>query len=428
MRKSKNPIVVFLLFITLTTTTYTTYAQCNTNTSICTPGLVGPFGFNTPGTPVSSCLDFFGPSVSYITLHITTGGPLEMLIDANANTGFIDVAIFNVPQGMDPCVAILNNANEIGCNYASNSSGCNQFGTAFGCPSSVPAPIVSAGDELMIVVENWSGASFNFNLQLGTGAQTGPPSATITPQAPVVTSDPPVVMTAANGGGTWSATCGACINPVTGEFDPSVAGVGAHDICYDIGVSPCDAQDCITMTVGVALGVEMSDVDLSCEDGNVTFEWETIQEMNCSHFVIEKSRDASNFEYVGKIDGHGTTNESISYTFQEPYDSENSYYRLSEVDMNGQVEVIGVYYTNCNRPDISVFPNPGKDNVTLSYSNFELNETDVSMYDNTGRLVLKEKANKNGESVLDIIDLSPQVYTIRIGDSENHKFVRFTKL
>ena len=103
-------------------------AQCNTNISICTPGTVGPFNFNIPGPPVSTCLDFFGPSVSYITLYITQSGPLNLLIDANATTGFIDVAIFNVPAGQDPCVAIQNNANEIGCNYASNAGGCNQFG------------------------------------------------------------------------------------------------------------------------------------------------------------------------------------------------------------------------------------------------------------------------------------------------------------
>jgi hypothetical protein len=167
---------------------FLTYSQCNTNTSICDVGTAGPFAFNTPGTPVSTCLDFFGPSVSYITLYITTGGPLEMLIDANATNGFIDVAVFNVPTGIDPCIAIQNNANEIGCNYASNSSGCNQFGTTFGCPSSVPAPTVNAGDELMIVVENWSGASFTFNLQLGTGAQTGPPNATISAATSVARS------------------------------------------------------------------------------------------------------------------------------------------------------------------------------------------------------------------------------------------------
>lgn len=425
MKSYKNILIALQILLT----SFATYSQCNTNTSICTAGTVGPFNFNTPGTPVSTCLDFFGPSVSYITLHITTGGPLEMLIDANANNGFIDVAVFNVPIGMDPCVAITNNANEIGCNYASNSSGCNQFGTTFGCPSSVPAPMVSAGDELMIVVENWSGASFTFNLQLGTGAQTGPPNPTISTVAPVPNYSPPITMSAIDGGGTWTASCGACIDPVTGLFDPSVAGSGTHNICYDIGTTPCDAQDCILMDVIAVLGVEVSSVDLFCSEGkNVSFEWQTSQETDCSHFLIEKSRDAIDFEVAGSVDGHGTTNEPIPYAYEEPYDFKNNYYRLSEVDLDGTITEIGLYYTNCNKPDISVFPNPGADEITLDYNNFKMHETFISIFDYSGRLIHKEAANMNGESKINISDLSSQVYIIKLSDSQNHKQVRFTKI
>ncbi|MDG1333974.1 MAG: T9SS type A sorting domain-containing protein [Crocinitomicaceae bacterium] len=423
--KSYN-IAVLALQILLTS--FLANSQCNTNTSICSAGTAGPFAFNTPGTPVSTCLDFFGPSVSYITLHITTGGPLEMLIDANATNGFIDVAVFNVPTGIDPCLAIQNNANEIGCNYASNPSGCNQFGTAFPCPSSVPAPLVNAGDELMIVVENWSGASFTFNLQLGTGAQTGQPNPTISGASSMLTSDPPLGLLAANGGGTWSSSCGACIDPITGQFDPSVAGPGIHSICYDIGVTPCDTQDCILLDVSSLLGAEVSSVGLSCEDHAVAFEWQTSQETNCSHFLIEKSRDAMNFEVTGSVEGNGNSTGTISYTYEEPYDFDNNYYRLTEVDLNGTSTVIGVYYTNCDSPDISVFPNPGADKINLSYNNFNLHETRISIFDYSGRLVFETDANISGEAEIDISHLSSQVYTIRIGDSSEHKFVRFAKI
>jgi hypothetical protein len=73
---------------------------CNDNITICTPGLAGPFGFNTPGAPVSTCLDFFGPNYAYIVLYITQSGPLEMEINGDAGTGFMDVAIFDVPPGV----------------------------------------------------------------------------------------------------------------------------------------------------------------------------------------------------------------------------------------------------------------------------------------------------------------------------------------
>ena len=54
---------------------------CNTNVTICTPGVAGPFTFNTPGPSVSTCLDFIGPNYAYIVLYITQSGPLEILIN-----------------------------------------------------------------------------------------------------------------------------------------------------------------------------------------------------------------------------------------------------------------------------------------------------------------------------------------------------------
>ena len=180
-------------------------AQCNTNTSICTAGNVGPFTFVTPGPWVSTCLDFFGPNMGYIILHITTSGPLNMLIDGNSSSGFLDVAVFNIPNGQSPCTAIQNTSNQIGCNYASASSGCNQFGTSFPCSSSVPAPMVTAGQEIVIVVENWSGSSSSFTMQLAPGgAQTGLPNPAITPAGPFCVTSGSTQLIAADMGGTWS--------------------------------------------------------------------------------------------------------------------------------------------------------------------------------------------------------------------------------
>jgi len=225
------------------------YSQCNTNISICTPGTAGPFSFGTGGPPVSSCLDWMPTSqFTYIILYITQSGPLNLLIQGNVGSGYLDVSIFNIPPGQAPCTAIQNSANEIGCNYASASSGCNQFGGAFGCASSVPAPFVNVGDVLMIVVEDWTnGPSSNFTLQLGPppGAQTGPPDGTVTPAGPFCISAPPVQMNAVDMGGNWSG-------PGTssgGTFNPATAGVGTHVINYVIGSAPCASTGSTTVTV-----------------------------------------------------------------------------------------------------------------------------------------------------------------------------------
>ncbi|MCF8417085.1 MAG: hypothetical protein K9G40_12635, partial [Crocinitomicaceae bacterium] len=220
---------------------------CNTDITICTPGIAGPFAFSTPGNPVGSCLDWIGLTYAYIILYITESGPLQLLVDGDATTGFLDVAIFDIPSGQDPCVAIENGANEISCNYASSSSGCNQIGTYFPCASSVPSPNVSAGDVLMIVIENWSNASNTFTMDLGPSpaAQTGPPDPTITAVGPFCSTDPSIQLTAVDMGGTWT---GPGVN-ADGLFNPSTAGIGTHTINYSIGSGPCEASSTTSLSV-----------------------------------------------------------------------------------------------------------------------------------------------------------------------------------
>lgn len=251
---------VFCVLLLLLSNSTFSQTGCNSNVSICTPGLAGPFPFIQTATgppvdyanPVGCATGSFGNpnDFGFIVLNITTSGPLNLLVDGNSTTGYIDVIVYNIPSGVSPCVAVQNSANEIGCNYAPANVGCTQFGNDFACASSVAAPFVNAGDQLMIIVHDYSTSSTNFTLQLGgSGAQTGPYNGTITPAGPYTVNDAPTVMTAVDGGGTWSASCGGCINSVTGQFDPGAAGPGNHTICYDIGAVPCDDSDCEVVTV-----------------------------------------------------------------------------------------------------------------------------------------------------------------------------------
>lgn len=47
-------------------------------------------------------------------------------------------------------------------------------------------------------------------------------------------NDAPVVATADEPGGAWSATCGTCVGASNGQFSPASAGVGQHTVTYTI--------------------------------------------------------------------------------------------------------------------------------------------------------------------------------------------------
>ncbi|MDX1652907.1 MAG: hypothetical protein R3277_10475, partial [Brumimicrobium sp.] len=242
----------FLIFSLIGGVAKNSLSQCNTNTTICdNNSLAGPFNFQPASANPSSCLDFWNgqaaPNYAYIILYITQGGNLNLLVNANTTGGFLDVAVFDITGSANPC-GDLSTTSELSCNYASASSGCAQFGTAFPCAASVPAPTVQTGDVIMILVEDWSDVQTSFTLDLAStagSAQTGPPDATITPVGPFCDTDGPVQLNAVNMGGTWS---GPGVS-ASGVFDPSAAGTGTHTINYTIGSAPCDDQASTTITV-----------------------------------------------------------------------------------------------------------------------------------------------------------------------------------
>ena len=266
----------FLLFTLISIgISFSSYSQCNTNVTICTPGVAGPFNFSAGSPNPSSCLDYMNgagaAAYGYIVLYITQGGPLNLLIDGDLANGCLDVAIFDVTGQADPC-ASLGIGTEIGCNYATDCDGCNEFGSNFPCLSEIAAPLVNAGDVLMILVEDWGGAMTNFTLELSNApgsAQTGPPPPTINLSGPHCSTDAPLQLTAATMGGTWTGpgvTAG-------GMFDPATAGVGTHSIDYSVGTVPCDATDQISIIVENC-GCSMNAVNATptiCDVANNTF-------------------------------------------------------------------------------------------------------------------------------------------------------------
>ena len=248
------------------------FTQCNIQASICTQGTAGPFDFVTTGGnyagdsyAAGSCdtgSGGFGDDFAFITLNISTSGPLELLIDGNTDNGFLDVIIFNIPDGVSPCDAVLDANNEIACNYATNSDGCVQIGNAFPCNSSIDAPNVTAGDEVMIIVHDYNDANDSFTLDLSDdGAQTGPADATINLVGTTCLDDAPFQLTAANNGGNWSGPG----TSADGTFDPSAAGLGIHTINYDVGVDPCDDQDQTTIEV-----IDCSSCFINYFDANIS--------------------------------------------------------------------------------------------------------------------------------------------------------------
>src|SRR5690606_19164216 len=97
----------------------------------------------------------------------------------------------------------------------------------------------------------------------------------------------------------------------------------------------------------VALPIVLSDFQASITGSQtVQVEWSTFAEKNNDFFTVERSADGKNFEVLTAVEGAGSSNKKLSYSYEDkkPLTGYN-YYRLKQTDFNGDFEyfkIVGV--------------------------------------------------------------------------------------
>ena len=85
----------------------------------------------------------------------------------------------------------------------------------------------------------------------------------ITPVSPFCESDATYILQGADAGGTWSATCGTCIDQNTGEFNPTLATIGINTITYSLGGNCGDTQT-LDVTVTPDMDATITSIGTLC--------------------------------------------------------------------------------------------------------------------------------------------------------------------
>ena len=77
----------------------------------------------------------------------------------------------------------------------------------------------------------------------------------------------------------------------------------------------------------------------------------------------------------------------------------------------------------------SVYPNPANEYINIKFQKNTFNSHQIRIMDASGRIVMNETIN-NGDSKLDVANLSKEIYLILIESNSKNNFkpVRFIKL
>ncbi|MFM8433386.1 MAG: T9SS type A sorting domain-containing protein, partial [Bacteroidota bacterium] len=174
-----------------------------------------------------------------------------------------------------------------------------------------------------------------------------------------------------------------------------------------------DFNNLIITANNVLLPVQLLDFQARGINGKVKLDWATSTEINNDFFTVEKSRDGTEFQAVGEIDGAGNSSHLIRYTTEDatPFPG-TSYYRLRQTDFDGKYSYSETRVVNIKSGTIrpvtvqEIGPNPFSDRFHLQISRSLAGTTQYRIYDLEGKMVYDRKEHSEaGNSFVEFNDL-----------------------
>lgn len=160
-------------------------------------------------------------------------------------------------------------------------------------------------------------------------------------------------------------------------------------------------------------------------------QWSTATEINNSHFLLDRSYDGIEFEKVAKINGAGYSQNRIDYEYFDVLNREQDfvYYRIQQVDYNGEEEIYGpITVRRVEFSTFSFFPNPSSDYLIIETTNSNPAMI-VEIYDEKGMESIAESYTyESNRREIAIHHLRSGVYFLVIhfknGTTEKRSFMR----
>ena len=169
-------------------------------------------------------------------------------------------------------------------------------------------------------------------------------------------------------------------------------------------------------TLEATLPVEMSDFGYSLKGNQIILNWETKTEtgnfgwevesrqipLNPPLVKVETNGVSGEFQKIGFVAGKGTTTEKQIYSFASPitHHSSQEFFRLKQIDTDGNASYSNVLSVNLQPEKISLFqnyPNPFNPVTSVSYQLASNSFVSLVVYDLLGKEI-KTLVNKNKEA------------------------------
>jgi hypothetical protein len=230
---------------------------------------------------------------------------------------------------------------------------------------------------------------------------------------------------------------GPVLNPILNHYGTnwataagtSAAGAGSPVLSmthtgYTGTFSPFAISDAST-----PLPVTISYFNLACVEEDVEVNWQTASEHNSDYFHLETSLDGINWEMIQAIPAAGFSQELLNYSAVDlDAARKQKYYRLKQVDFNGEFEMYGPLIADCaiESSDVSLYPNPCESQVTVSLASQIPTKVNYTLISPEGKVLEnKQMAIQSGMTVytLDVSEYRRGMYMLQF-DVNDKRYIK----
>lgn len=169
------------------------------------------------------------------------------------------------------------------------------------------------------------------------------------------------------------------------------------------------------------LPVQLLYLDTQCGEKGITVSWATASELQNKLFHILRSEDGINYTAIGTVNGSGTTNQRISYSYLDATALAEIiyYYKLQQVDFSDASKTYNLSSSadlSCKgtEQDVTISPNPANESISISFG--KLSPGTIELYNTEGQRMyfLEPKAGTVSDLNIVTTHFDNGIYLLRI--------------
>jgi Secretion system C-terminal sorting domain len=196
---------------------------------------------------------------------------------------------------------------------------------------------------------------------------------------------------------------------------------------------------CFTFPQQTTLPIRLLSFSGAFNNNATQLNWSSDNQVNFSHFEIERSIDGISFSSIGsKLATQSNNSSKEQYLYNDNLallTGNTFYYRLRMIDLDGKFKYSNVIMIRKDQSSIkglSINPNPivNGNNTTVRFEAKSANTVEFKVVDMSGKIVLRQQNNitsgTNSIAITNLDRLQPGLYVLQMNDGTAVTVTKFT--